>query len=401
MKAKNIFIGLVVGLAMGFVAPSQALATPACDITMSGVSLTPNSNPTVKPTQKKGTTSVFSFKACIINSAIKSQLASCLQTGSKVQLSVKETIFSTDKFELSGTSNCFSGSLELEDGDAHSFNKMNVVTTGGGCPSNTELCAQVSADLDRSSTTDNQEECEAAKNNFCNSLSINPSEIVVDKPLNFSFYVNPLLNNLDKCGNEFNDIKYLIIPPEGDTISGSLNTGSNTFTYAPIFLTDYKLKINASEGVYQPGRELLSCEYSFSVGTEENPGSLNTSPINDEPWALCEQIPESSDGRSKCETCLDKEGIWTAIGCIPTDSTDGIVGELMSIGLSIAGGIALLMILAAAFLFATSEGEPKRTGEAKEILTSAIVGLIFIIFSVTILEFIGVNILQIPGFGGS
>jgi len=118
----------------------------------------------------------------------------------------------------------------------------------------------------------------------------------------------------------------------------------------------------------------------------------------DTPWNLCNQIPESGP-RGKCLTCLGNDGIWTAIGCIDTSSTEGIVSKLMTVGISIAGGIALLMILASAFLFATSEGEPKRTSEAKEILTSAIIGLIFIIFSVTVLQFIGVNILKIPGFG--
>jgi hypothetical protein len=117
-----------------------------------------------------------------------------------------------------------------------------------------------------------------------------------------------------------------------------------------------------------------------------------------EPFEICNQIPEDGP-RDKCLTCFGQQGIWTAIGCIDTSSTEGIVGKLMTVGISIAGGIALLMILASAFLFATSEGEPKRTSEAKEILTSAIIGLIFIIFSVTILQFIGVNILKIPGFG--
>jgi hypothetical protein len=119
----------------------------------------------------------------------------------------------------------------------------------------------------------------------------------------------------------------------------------------------------------------------------------------DEGFEICNQVPESGP-KQKCLDCFTKSGIWTAIGCIETSSTESIVGKLMTVGISIAGGIALLMILGAAFLFATSEGEPKRTSEAKEILTSAIVGLIFIIFSVTILQFIGVNILHIPGFGG-
>jgi hypothetical protein len=78
-----------------------------------------------------------------------------------------------------------------------------------------------------------------------------------------------------------------------------------------------------------------------------------------------------------------------------------MVQTLMTLGLSLAGGAAILMILGAAFTLATSQGEPKRTGEAKDMLTSAIIGLLFIIFSVTILQFIGQGILQIPGFGNA
>lgn len=123
------------------------------------------------------------------------------------------------------------------------------------------------------------------------------------------------------------------------------------------------------------------------------------------PFQVCEQIPESNvKARSGCESCLNNDGLWTAIGCFnytteALTTREGIIGKIMQIGLSLAGGVALLMILVAAFTYATSQGEPKRTGEAKEMMTSAIIGLIFIIFSVTILQFIGVNILQIPGFG--
>jgi hypothetical protein len=92
------------------------------------------------------------------------------------------------------------------------------------------------------------------------------------------------------------------------------------------------------------------------------------------------------------------QGIYTAVGCIPSTS-EGIVAQLVKIGLGIAGGTALLMILAGSFMLSTSQGEPKRAGEAKELITSAVMGLLFIIFSVTILQFIGVTILRIPGFG--
>lgn len=115
--------------------------------------------------------------------------------------------------------------------------------------------------------------------------------------------------------------------------------------------------------------------------------------------ALCDQIPEI-DRRQKCINCqvVGSGAIWTAVGCIPASAT-GIVQSIVKVGLGIAGGVALLMILAAGFMFSTSQGDPKRTGEARELITSAVIGLLFIIFSITILQFIGVTIFRIPGFG--
>jgi hypothetical protein len=130
-------------------------------------------------------------------------------------------------------------------------------------------------------------------------------------------------------------------------------------------------------------------------------------------FSLCDQIPSSmSEERENCIKCTENtmsedgnilsendKGIWTAVGCIKNEPTS-LIASLVQLGLGIAGGVALLIILAAGFMLTTSQGEPKRVGEAKEMITSAIIGLLFIIFSVTILQFIGFNILKIPGFGG-
>jgi 3-phosphoglycerate kinase len=61
--------------------------------------------------------------------------------------------------------------------------------------------------------------------------------------------------------------------------------------------------------------------------------------------------------------------------------------------LGIGGGIAFIMILAAGFQILTSSGDPKRLSTGQELLTSAVSGLILIIFSIFILRLIGVNIL--------
>lgn len=89
--------------------------------------------------------------------------------------------------------------------------------------------------------------------------------------------------------------------------------------------------------------------------------------------------------------------IKTAIGCIPTNPTEFIQASLKFI-LGIAGGLAFLMMLLAAFQMLTSAGNPDTLKAGSDRLTSAIIGLLFIIFSVLFLQIIGANILAIPGF---
>jgi hypothetical protein len=68
-------------------------------------------------------------------------------------------------------------------------------------------------------------------------------------------------------------------------------------------------------------------------------------------------------------------------------------------GIGIAGGIAFLFILYSVLLITTSQGDPKKLQAGQEQLTSAITGLILVIFAVFVLRVIGVDIFCIPGFG--
>lgn len=86
----------------------------------------------------------------------------------------------------------------------------------------------------------------------------------------------------------------------------------------------------------------------------------------------------------------------TALGDINTDPIE-FVKQLFAILLSLSGGIALLLIIVSGYHFLVSQGNPEKIQGARETLTSAIVGLLFIIFSMVILEVIGVDILAIPG----
>lgn len=92
--------------------------------------------------------------------------------------------------------------------------------------------------------------------------------------------------------------------------------------------------------------------------------------------------------------------LWTAFGCVSVGTPQSIVADILRIGMAMAGGFVLLNILFGAFMLSTSSGDPKRVQEAQEMISSAVIGLLFVIFSVIILQFIGVSILRIPGFGG-
>ncbi len=129
---------------------------------------------------------------------------------------------------------------------------------------------------------------------------------------------------------------------------------------------------------------------------------INTPPpsVNSAPFELCNQIPDSeTTAKQACRNCVaDQDKVWTAVGCISKEPKD-IIAQFITIGLGIGGGVALIMIIAGGFMLTISQGNPQKTNEAKEMITSAIIGLLFVIFSVVILQFIGVTIFRIPGFG--
>lgn len=99
-----------------------------------------------------------------------------------------------------------------------------------------------------------------------------------------------------------------------------------------------------------------------------------------------------------CFNCASSDGIWTGMGCLPLDIKTLINGFILTTGIGLGGGFALLCIIYAAFMMQSSQGNPEKLKKAQEMITSCIMGLMLIIFSVFIMRLIGVNILRIPGF---
>lgn len=203
----------------------------------------------------------------------------------------------------------------------------------------------------------------------------------------------------------------------GQAINGNA-VGANAPSFTPSTQSnDQQFLIQVKDSRFV-NEDFPNCNFSITTKpgcnidqcTQDTTLELGGVPValTQEAFSLCKQIPiEFTEQRTACEACTGgtgefegNEGVWTAVGCIQRDP-ESIIQRLITVGLGMSGGVALLTFLAAGFIFSTSQGDPKAYGKAKEMMTASIVGIIFVIFSVTILQFIGYEILKIPGFGGS
>lgn len=108
-----------------------------------------------------------------------------------------------------------------------------------------------------------------------------------------------------------------------------------------------------------------------------------------------------------CMTCLydgptatdaPKEGVsWTVLGCIKTDP-GSFTEQILQLVTAVIGGIMFLVFLFGGFKLLTSAGDPQQLATGKRLVTSSIIALLLIIFSLVILRFVGVEILKLPGF---
>lgn len=93
--------------------------------------------------------------------------------------------------------------------------------------------------------------------------------------------------------------------------------------------------------------------------------------------------------------CTD--GINTGLGCIPYE-TRGFTAALLGFLASISGAIALVIMLIATIQIMTGGDNAEQVKKGKELFTGAITGLLFIIFSVTLLRIVAGDIIKLPGF---
>lgn len=95
-------------------------------------------------------------------------------------------------------------------------------------------------------------------------------------------------------------------------------------------------------------------------------------------------------------SCGD-QAIDTALGCLPV-STSGFTSALLTFLAGTAGAISLVIMLAATIQIMTGGDNAEQVKKGKELFTGAVTGLLFIIFSVTLLQIVAGGIIKLPGF---
>ena len=179
------------------------------------------------------------------------------------------------------------------------------------------------------------------------------------------------------------------IPPD----LGPFNSLINTFS----FFTNF-----AKNNLLQPIIDLYTSVVRGNISSCYT-GIQSIADAND-PSCKCINVITPAPRQSKiqdrdaCMACANDGGVFSGIGCVKTDTKKFIEETVFGIGIGLAGGLALLCIIYAAFMMQSSQGNPEKLKKAQEMITSCIMGLMLIIFSVFILKLIGVNILKIPGF---
>ncbi len=143
----------------------------------------------------------------------------------------------------------------------------------------------------------------------------------------------------------------------------------------------------------------IHCAACGNVGQTCCPG--NTCSFGNCSSGVCVSLinPPAASSSALCGT--DNLGVSTAIGCLMAGDPKQLVSQLLGWGVGVGGGIAFLMIVLAGFQMTTASGDPKKVQAARELLMSALAGLIIIALSLVLLNFIGVKILNLPGFVGN
>ncbi|NCN87750.1 MAG: hypothetical protein GW941_02550 [Candidatus Pacebacteria bacterium] len=424
------YLGAILVPQITFAADNNDSQYGVCQITVEGTDLRPGSNPTINPSRQDNNSNFYNIEVCgqVLSQTLGDQNSSpnyCIdngdgagQSGQELRAAINTSPLTWRNFSLdqyNDSTGCYSGTIESKKGESWDSSGVSIDIEldddrDNICKKSMPVCRRVEASFDRNVLAEDAEECTELQQSIesCSFLNfvLDSDNITVNEPFTITGYVNPLLGS-NQCGLEaVSNPRLVVSGPGGNLLNKTYSPGSEiSQTITPSQLGEHEVRFSVLTSAVAGGGA-TECHAGFRVcaaGDEGCSSDMKTYSNNDNgssPYAICDaNLSPNSDAYQHCATCYGQGGIWTAIGCISQDPKN-LVSKLINFGIGISGGIALLIILGSAFSLSISQGDVKKATDAKEWLTAAIIGLIFIIISVSLLEFIGSTVLRIPGFGG-
>ncbi len=115
----------------------------------------------------------------------------------------------------------------------------------------------------------------------------------------------------------------------------------------------------------------------------------------------CRFLDPNAPEYQNCINCMGNAKsptgkVWTVFGCVDTTSTGGLFSTVFKFLSYMLGGVAMLLLIYASFLYITSQGDAEKIKTAKSLLTAIFAGMLFIIFSIMIMKFVGITLLDLP-----
>jgi len=97
--------------------------------------------------------------------------------------------------------------------------------------------------------------------------------------------------------------------------------------------------------------------------------------------------------RLSCVHCAQNLGYWSSFGCIPLSLGDLISKVILNVGIGLGGFVSILCVTLNAIRLQLSRGDSSKIQSVRENMTSCILGLVLILFSVFILRIVDITIL--------
>lgn len=195
------------------------------------------------------------------------------------------------------------------------------------------------------------------------SCSLNPDLISTTQQTTISFSAPHL-----PSGTSINlTIESSISPIPAHQETFHLDPGGNYSTQVGPFAEEGTYTVRFSLQYAVPGQELIQCSMFLFVDDSPTGGT---------------------SGRNPCVGGICN----TALGNISTDPAT-FIQRILAIAIGLAGGIALILMVIGSIRVLTSSGDQQKLSGGRDMIVAAISGLLFLILSVVILRFIGVNII--------